>query len=120
MVCTQLFDEQDDAYKAELLPNVSPDETLRVSIEAGTTFGWDRYTMTNGLRIGIDRFGASAPAGDLFEKFGFTADAIWDSANAGKLPTHVYKRGRIGGPTKVRGWETLTLTYFERLECCSL
>ena len=76
MVCTQLFDEQDDAYKAELLPDVSPDETLRVSIEAGTTFGWDRYTMTNGLRIGIDRFGASAPAGDLFEKFGFTADAI--------------------------------------------
>ena len=76
MVCTQLFDEQDDAYKADLLPDVQPDEILRVSIEAGTTFGWDRYTMTNGLRIGLDRFGASAPAGDLFEKFGFTADAI--------------------------------------------
>ncbi len=76
MVCTQLFDEQDDAYRAEILPDVSPDEVLRVSIEAGTTFGWDRYTMTNGLRIGIDRFGASAPAEDLFEKFGLTADAI--------------------------------------------
>ncbi len=76
MVCTQLFDEQDDAYRADILPDVSPDEVLRVSIEAGTTFGWDRYTMTNGLRIGIDRFGASAPAGDLFEKFGLTADAI--------------------------------------------
>ncbi len=76
MVCTQLFDEQDEGYRQELLPDVDPDEILRVSIEAGTTFGWDRYTMTNGLRIGIDRFGASAPAGDLFEKFGFTADAI--------------------------------------------
>lgn len=76
MVCTQLFDEQDDAYRADILPDVSPDEILRVSIEAGTTFGWDRYTMTNGLRIGIDRFGASAPAEDLFEKFGLTADAI--------------------------------------------
>jgi transketolase len=76
MVCTQLFDEQDGAYRADILPDVSPNEVLRVSIEAGTTFGWDRYTMTNGLRIGIDRFGASAPADDLFEKFGLTADAI--------------------------------------------
>ena len=76
MVCTQLFDEQDEAYKADLLPDVSPGEVLRVSIEAGTTFGWDRYTMTNGLRIGIDRFGASAPAEDLFAKFGLTVDAI--------------------------------------------
>ncbi|WP_390550954.1 transketolase [Qipengyuania sp. MTN3-11] len=76
MVCTQLFDEQDDAYRADILPDVPPGEILRVSIEAGTTFGWDRYTMTNGLRIGIDRFGASAPAEDLFAKFGFTADAI--------------------------------------------
>ncbi|MBX7481450.1 transketolase [Qipengyuania qiaonensis] len=76
MVCTQLFDEQDDAYRSDILPDVSPDEILRVSIEAGTTFGWDRYTMTHGLRIGIDRFGASAPAGDLFDKFGLTADAI--------------------------------------------
>ncbi|MFK4002516.1 transketolase [Qipengyuania sp. NPDC077563] len=76
MVCTQLFDEQDDAYKGDILPNVDPAEILRVSIEAGTTFGWERYTMANGLNIGIDRFGASAPAEDLFEKFGITADAI--------------------------------------------
>ncbi len=76
MVCTELFDEQDESYKADLLPNVDPGEILRVSIEAGTTFGWERYTMANGLNIGIDRFGASAPAPDLFEKFGITADAI--------------------------------------------
>ncbi|RPF70490.1 transketolase [Aurantiacibacter spongiae] len=76
MVCTELFDEQDEAYKADILPNVPPEDILRVSIEAGTTFGWERYTMANGLNIGLDRFGASAPAGDLFDKFGFTADAI--------------------------------------------
>ncbi|OBX18286.1 transketolase [Erythrobacter sp. QSSC1-22B] len=72
MVCTQLFDEQPDAYRAETIPA----DTLRVSIEAGTTFGWERYTGEHGLNIGLDRFGASAPAEDLFEKFGFTADAI--------------------------------------------
>jgi len=76
MVCTQLFDEQDADYRADILPDVQPEEILRVSIEAGTTFGWDRYTMTNGLRFGIDRFGASAPADQLFQKFGLTADTI--------------------------------------------
>ncbi len=76
MVCTELFDEQDAAYRDDILPNVDPSQILRVSIEAGTTFGWERYTMVNGLNIGIDRFGASAPAEDLFEKFGITADAI--------------------------------------------
>ena len=76
MVCAELFDEQDAGYREDLLPNVAPETILRVSIEAGTTFGWERYTMANGLNIGIDGFGASAPAGDLFEKFGFTADAI--------------------------------------------
>ena len=76
MVCTQLFDEQDAAYRTDILPDAAPETILRVSIEAGTTFGWDRYTMTHGLRFGIDRFGASAPAEDLFERFGLTADAI--------------------------------------------
>jgi transketolase len=72
MVCTELFDEQDAAYRAELLPA----DALKVSIEAGTTYGWDRYVGSDGLKIGLDRFGASAPADQLFEKFGFTADAI--------------------------------------------
>ena len=72
MVCTELFDEQDDAYRSDILP----DNTLKVSIEAGTTFGWERYVGIDGLTIGIDRFGASAPAGDLFAKFGLTAEAI--------------------------------------------
>ena len=76
MPCTELFDAQDAAYRDDILPNVQPDEILRVSIEAGTTFGWERYTMANGLNFGIDRFGASAPAPDLFAKFGLTAEAI--------------------------------------------
>ncbi|MBA3677770.1 MAG: transketolase [Sphingosinicella sp.] len=66
------FDAQDEAYRRDLLP----DGVLVVSIEAGTTFGWERYTGLKGLRIGLDRFGASAPAEDLFERFGFTADKI--------------------------------------------
>ena len=76
MPCTELFDAQDDDYRADILPNVDPSQILRVSIEAGTTFGWERYTMANGLNFGLDRFGASAPAEALFEKFGLTADAI--------------------------------------------
>lgn len=72
MVCTELFDEQDEDYRREVIGH----DALRVSIEAGSTFGWERYTGIAGLRIGLDRFGASAPAGDLFAKFGFTAEAI--------------------------------------------
>ena len=72
--CLELFDAQDTAYKREILPH--DDRILRVSIEAGVTWGWERYTGANGLQIGIDRFGASAPAEDLFAHFGFTADAI--------------------------------------------
>ncbi len=72
MVCTELFDEQDAAYRSDILPA----DALKVSVEAGTTFGWERYTGTDGLNFGIDSFGASAPAGELFKKFGLTADAI--------------------------------------------
>ena len=72
MVCTELFDEQDAAYRADLLPN----DALIVSIEAASTFGWQRYTGTNGLNVGIDSFGGSAPAPELYTKFGITADAI--------------------------------------------
>jgi transketolase len=76
MPCMELFEAQDQSYKDDLLPNLPPEELLRVSIEAGATLGWDRYTMANGLRIGLDRFGASAPAEDLYVKFGITAEAI--------------------------------------------
>jgi transketolase len=72
MPCWSLFDAQDEAYRADLLPAAS----LKVSIEAGTTLGWERYVGPRGLAIGLDRFGASAPAEDLFKRFGFTAEAI--------------------------------------------
>ncbi|MFW5634309.1 MAG: transketolase [Erythrobacter sp.] len=76
MVSTELFDEQAEEYRAGLLP----DDALIVSLEAASTFGWERYTSNRafprGLTLGLDRFGASAPAKDLFEHFGFTAERV--------------------------------------------
>ena len=66
------FDAQADVYRAELLPA----DVLKVSIEAGVTLGWQRYTGNDGINIGIDSFGASAPAEALFDHFGFSVDAI--------------------------------------------
>jgi len=76
MPCTERFDAQPWEYREDILPDVSNREILRVSIEAGTTFGWERYTGLHGLRIGIDRFGVSAPAPDAYQFFGLTPDAI--------------------------------------------
>jgi transketolase len=76
MPCTERFDAQPWDYRDDILPDVSNREVLRVSIEAGTTFGWERYTGLHGLRIGIDRFGVSAPAPDAYDYFGLTADKI--------------------------------------------
>jgi transketolase len=71
MPCAELFDEQDAAYRADLLPA----GTLKVSIEAGVTLGWQKY-VGDGLTIGIDTFGASGPADQLFKHFGFSVEAI--------------------------------------------
>jgi transketolase len=76
MPSTTRFDAQEPAYREDILPDVSNRQVLRVSIEAGTTIGWERYTGLHGLRIGFDGFGASAPATDLYENFGLTPDAI--------------------------------------------
>ena len=70
--CWSRFDAQYAAYHADLLP----EGVLRVSIEAGTTIGWERYTGIHGLRFGIDRFGASGPGPKLYDHFGLTAAAI--------------------------------------------
>ena len=66
------FRAQDAAYRDGLLPH----DVLRVSIEAGTTFGWEAITGIAGLRFGIDSFGASAPAEVLYDHFGLTPDKI--------------------------------------------
>jgi transketolase len=74
--CTERFDAQPREYREDILPDVSNREVLRVSIEAGTTFGWERYTGLHGLRIGIDRFGVSAPAKDAYDYFGLTPEKV--------------------------------------------
>ena len=76
MPCTERFEAQPLEYREDILPDVSNREILRVSIEAGTTFGWERYTGLDGLRIGIDRFGVSAPAPAAYDYFGLTPDKI--------------------------------------------
>ena len=76
MPCTERFDAQPWDYREDILPDVSNREVLRVSIEAGTTYGWERYVGLHGLKIGIDRFGVSAPASDAYDYFGLTPDKI--------------------------------------------
>lgn len=69
MPCTSLFDAQDPAYRDSVLPKGVP----AVSIEAASTFGWAKYAQAH---VGLDRFGASAPAERLFAEFGFTVDSV--------------------------------------------
>ncbi|MGB2604021.1 MAG: transketolase [Candidatus Sulfotelmatobacter sp.] len=73
MPCWEIFDRQDAAYKESVLPS---SVTARVSVEMAATFGWERYVGLKGRRIGMHRFGASAPLKDLLKFFGFTADAV--------------------------------------------
>jgi transketolase len=75
----ELFDEQPADYRSGILPS---DVKARVAIEAGTPMGWERYVGLEGVTLGISRFGASAPAGVLYEKFGFTAEHMADEAEA--------------------------------------
>ena len=79
----ELFDEQDKQYRDSVLP---PAVKARVSVEAGSTYGWERYTTTDGAQVGVDSFGASAPAPTLYEKFGITKEAVVAAAKkvAGK------------------------------------
>ncbi|EZH67353.1 transketolase [Bacillaceae bacterium JMAK1] len=72
MPSQEWFEKQSASYKEEVLPSDVP----VVSIEAGTTFGWERYTGRTGSSIGIDTFGASAPGDLVMEKFGFNVDNV--------------------------------------------
>jgi transketolase len=79
MPSTTVFDAQDEAYRESVLPS---SVTARVAVEAATTSGWYKYVGLNGAVIGIDRFGESAPAGQLFEEFGFTVDKVVEVVNS--------------------------------------
>ncbi|GAA0777068.1 transketolase [Castellaniella ginsengisoli] len=72
MPCTQVFDAQDAAWREAVLPADLP----RVAVEAGGTATWYKYVGTTGAVVGIDTYGESAPAGELFKHFGLTADHV--------------------------------------------
>ena len=72
MPSTNVFDRQDAAYRAEVLPSHLP----KVAVEAGVSDGWYKYVGTNGAVLGLDCFGESAPAGELFKLFGFTTENL--------------------------------------------
>ncbi len=75
----ELFERQDQAYRDSVLP---PGVTARVSVEAGSVIGWDRYVGPTGVAIGMQSFGASAPIKDLMKKFGFTVENVLAAARA--------------------------------------
>jgi transketolase len=72
MPCTARFDAQEKSYRDAVLPPGVP----RVAVEAGVTDGWRKYVGLDGAVVGIDTFGESAPAGELFKHFGFTAENV--------------------------------------------
>ena len=105
--CWERFELQDQAYRDSVLP---PDVRRRVSVEIGVPLGWERWVGDEGAIIGLDHYGASAPAGTIFEHFGFTTDRVADVARKvvrdglrGRIPT--VDGGHFGGqhPTLVAG-----------------
>ena len=75
--CWERFDAQDQSYRDDVLP---PAVRKRVSVEVGVSLGWERWVGDEGAIVGLDHFGASAPAGTIFEHFGFTVDRVADVA----------------------------------------
>jgi len=78
MPCTNVFDRQEPAYQQTLLPPSLPG----VAVEAGVSDFWHKYLGREGRVIGLDRFGESAPAGELFRAFGFTAERVVDAVRS--------------------------------------
>jgi transketolase len=87
--CWERFEAQDAAYRDAVLP---PTIRKRVSVEIGVSLGWERWVGDEGAIVGLDHFGASAPAGTIFEHFGFTADRV---ADVGRRVVRDGLRGRI-------------------------
>ncbi len=78
MPCTMVFDGQDEPYRRSVLP----ERVRRIAIEAGVSDFWRKYVGLEGAVIGLDRFGESAPAGQLFSHFGFTPERVAAAALA--------------------------------------
>ena len=98
--CWELFERQDAAYRESVLPRAV---RARVAVEAGVSLGWDRWVGDEGAIIGLDHFGASAPAGTIFEKFGFSVDRVAGVARdvvAGKVrgPIPTLEPGHLPAP----------------------
>jgi transketolase len=78
-LCRERFEEQPVEYRQAVLP---PSVRARVSVEAGSVFGWERYVGERGVSVGIDRFGASAPGDRVLREFGFTPENVASKAKA--------------------------------------
>src|SRR5690606_16441329 len=78
MPCWELFDEQPDSYREEVIPRGVP----RLAVEAGATLGWYKYVGEDGAVIGIDRFGASAPGKTVMKEYGFSVENVVEQARA--------------------------------------
>jgi Transketolase-like TK C-terminal domain len=99
--CWERFDAQDQGYRDSVLP---PDVRKRVSVEVGVPLGWERWVGDEGAIMGLDHFGASAPAGTIFQHFGFTTDRVADVARKvvreglhGRIPALDEGHGGHGG-----------------------
>ncbi|TMH26610.1 MAG: transketolase, partial [Betaproteobacteria bacterium] len=77
MASWDIFEHQTAEYRASVLP---PMVTARVAVEQASTFGWERYVGANGIVIGMQTFGASAPLKALLQQFGFTVDKVVSAA----------------------------------------
>jgi transketolase len=98
--CWELFERQPASYRDAVIPRDVP---ARVSVEAGVSLGWERWVGDAGAIVGLDHYGASAPAGTIFEKFGFTVDRVADVARdvlAGKVrgPVPTLDPGHLPAP----------------------
>jgi transketolase len=98
--CWELFERQDTAYRESVLPRAV---RARVAVEAGVSLGWERWVGDDGAIVGLDHFGASAPAGTIFEKFGFSVDRVTGVARdvvAGKVrgPIPTLEPGHLPAP----------------------
>jgi transketolase len=91
--CWEAFEDQDEAYRDQVLP---PDVPKRLSVEAGVHLGWERWVGNEGAIVGLDRYGASAPAATIFEELGFTIDRV---ADIGRQVVREGLHGRIPTPT---------------------